>query len=400
MVNTTVNFGNTEAMSDYKTELTNLVERQIEEFVAKVIKDEYTVDNGVPPSGNADGTGRIGQLMNLDNPRYETSSSKDGTSKLYVTENDIGSYVLVNNNPKYPSNIVNRLNTPFDHVERILLQDFSDIMGISGDGNYFKSLFTFSKNGNGVSKIELNGENYQSIDEIGKGPFMIDSFTYTPFIDYSQTEYETGWMETARAKTGVYSDEFLNDYNCGRYEQSYGNGGKIQYDGFHRPLSTNLFTLRNLDKDLYDAKIAFRDAITYVNEDGSQKGYQTYIYTFCEHLAGLFAKLSNIRMSHEIYGFKHPHHEWEGILALDIWYQMLYRQIDAKYPFDETFMNMNPMSRREISEGKVEWNGKHLGREGIEALGLYWIEDPSAPGYAYIWNREMFERFDANACTI
>jgi hypothetical protein len=27
-------------------------------------------------------------------------------------------------------------------------------------------------------------------------------------------------------KTGVYSDQFLNDYNCGRYEKSYSGTGK------------------------------------------------------------------------------------------------------------------------------------------------------------------------------
>ena len=75
----------------------------------------------------------------------------------------------------------------------------------------------------------------------------------------------------------------------------------------------------------------------------------------------MFAKLSNIRMSHEIYGFKHPHTEWEGILALDIWYQMLYREIDAKYSFDDRYMNMNPMARRRIVNGTVEWYGSFLG---------------------------------------
>lgn len=111
----------------------------------------------------------------------------------------------------------------------------------------------------------------------------------------------------------------------------------------------------------------------------------------------MFAKLSNIRMSHEIYGFKHPHTEWEGILALDIWYQMLYREIDAKYSFDDRYMNMNPMARRRIVNGTVEWNGSVLGKSEIEELGLSWIEDGSAPGYAYIWNQDMFETFDRNA---
>ena len=50
-------------------------------------------------------------------------------------------------------------------------------------------------------------------------------------------------------------------------------------------------------------------------------------------------------MSHEIYGFKHPHAQWEGMLALDIWYQMLYRKIDMQYCFDDRYLNMNPMYR-------------------------------------------------------
>jgi hypothetical protein len=53
-------------------------------------------------------------------------------------------------------------------------------------------------------------------------------------------------------------------------------------------------------------------------------------------------------MSHEIYGFKHPHSEWEGILALDIWYQMLYKEIDSQYPFNEEYFDMNPMVRKSI----------------------------------------------------
>lgn len=53
-------------------------------------------------------------------------------------------------------------------------------------------------------------------------------------------------------------------------------------------------------------------------------------------------------MSHEMYGLKHPHQQWEGILALDIWYNLLYKEIDAKYPFEDKYMGLNPMQRREI----------------------------------------------------
>lgn len=174
------------------------------------------------------------------------------------------------------------------------------------------------------------------------GEFFIDSFTYTPFIDYSLTG------EGGDSKVGIYSDEFLTDYNCGRYEESYmGIGRKAQVDQNRHTLSSNLYQLRNLEKDLDEAKILFRDAIDRDNSLAETDG-KVYIYTFCKHLATLFAKLSNIRMSHIIYGFKFPHYEWEGIIALDIWYNLLYRQIDDKYPFDETCLNMNPMSRHKV----------------------------------------------------
>lgn len=108
-------------------------------------------------------------------------------------------------------------------------------------------------------------------------------------------------------------------------------------DVHRHEIAPELFKLRNLRKDLEDAKDAFRQAV----KDTDSK---SYIYVFCEQLATLFAKLSNIRMSHVIYGFQHPHRQWEGILALDIWYNLLYREIDAKYPFDEAIFNRNPMT--------------------------------------------------------
>ena len=46
--------------------------------------------------------------------------------------------------------MIDRLNTPFDHLERILLQDFSGsgLMDVDGK-NYFKSLFTFGYKSDG-----------------------------------------------------------------------------------------------------------------------------------------------------------------------------------------------------------------------------------------------------------
>ena len=141
--------------------------------------------------------------------------------------------------------------------------------------------------------------------------------------------------------TGIYSDQFLTDYNTGVYDVK-----NNQVDKNRHKLTSKLYSLGNLKKDLEDAKDKFRNVVVERDE-------KTYIYTFCEHLASLFAKLSNIRMSHEVYGFKHPHTQWEGILALDIWYQLLYKEIDAQYPFDDQYMNMNPHQK---DGGLVEWD--------------------------------------------
>ena len=72
----------------------------------------------------------------------------------------------------------------------------------------------------------------------------------------------------------------------------------------------------------------------------------------------MFAKLSNIRLCKSEYGFKSPHLEWEGVLALDIWYQTLYNKIDKEY-FGEDFFNPknqyeSPMKVNE--DGSLEWN--------------------------------------------
>lgn len=98
---------------------------QVTELVAKAIKDEYDVRNGIPPKGAAMGTGRIGQLQKISDPKYKTTSLVDGTTNLYVNGSEDVSGVGVNNNPLYPSNMLKVLNTPFDHIERIVLEDFS-----------------------------------------------------------------------------------------------------------------------------------------------------------------------------------------------------------------------------------------------------------------------------------
>ena len=105
-------------MSNYAENLISLIEGQVDTFIAKVMKDEYTVVDGESPIGEAEGTGRIGQLMNLTDPRYSTPSYDDGTTKLFLTDEDVASDtgVQVNNNPKFPKNIIDRLKTPFDYI--------------------------------------------------------------------------------------------------------------------------------------------------------------------------------------------------------------------------------------------------------------------------------------------
>ena len=51
------------------------------------------------------------------------------------------------------------------------------------------------------------------VSQNNAGGFVLDSFTYTPFVDYSQIgegDYD--------ARVGVYSDTFLNDYNTKAYD--------------------------------------------------------------------------------------------------------------------------------------------------------------------------------------
>lgn len=136
-----------------------------------------------------------------------------------------------------------------------------------------------------------------------------------------------------------------------------------------------------------------------------------YIETFCQHLAALFAKLSNIRMSYEVYGFKHPHQEWEGVLALDIWYQALYNEIDGKYPFNESFIDRNPMTRHIV---KTEGTRKYIDCSGSKVYVD--IANPSLPagfsfadkdssgkpvqdehGYVLVWNDGLFSEFSGVA---
>ena len=426
-------------------------------------------------------------------PTHQSKSIDDGTSSL-LPDDDSKEF---NNNPNYRPNMIEVLNTPFDHIERIVLQDFSDTLFKDGE-NYFKGLFKFPSSlywslknitdnspvvdfvwnssqgkwvsGNksikeatsgsntfeyyegtalkatwsGFDSIQsitnkqyrffssddfhggfsgftmrdpegVSGDNYASVsDKFGSdnynnaknGGFFVDSFTYTPFVDYSQVG------EGGDPRVGVYSDQFLTDYNTEKYDVV-----DNQIDKNRHKMSSKLYELGNLKKDLEDAKVAFRNAITYI--DGQeQKTYQVYIYTLCEHLAELFAKLSNIRMSHEIYGFKHPHCQWEGILALDVWYNLLYREIDAKYPFNDNYLNMNPMQRRPlcIEKGENQVEHRYVLMDNDRKLylledktcswtkdasdiddGLEWMEDETFDEFVYIWDSNLWAEYYNNS---
>ena len=128
-------------MNPYVQNLVNLIcgnGGQVDTFVKDVMRSQ-SIDNDE----------RKQELGNLG-PRYQQTKEDDGTTAL-VSSN----MAPVNNNPLYPPNMVDKLNTPFDHVERILLQDFSDEM-FNQSENYFRDLFTFTNrtdNTHGITKI-------------------------------------------------------------------------------------------------------------------------------------------------------------------------------------------------------------------------------------------------------
>ena len=122
------------------------------------------------------------------------------------------------------------------------------------------------------------------------------------FIDDGTESQDVGDV-----RIGVYQDDFLTEYNTGVYDSK---DNATQVDEYRGKMTSTLFKLGNLEKDVYDAKIAFRNAIFNESKEKGlvqQTDAKVYIETFCQPLATLFAKLSNIRMSHEIYGFKPPH---------------------------------------------------------------------------------------------
>ena len=144
--------------TDYISELKELIcgkndstASQVQDLVERAIRKEYWAHNGSRPNGKQSeyddkfGTGRVRDLLtdkDLSNPRYYSKSIDDNTTTLqHKSPTDDR---LLNNNPEYRPNMIEVLNTPFDHIERIVLQDFSGVMGLpDGENNYFKGLFRF-----------------------------------------------------------------------------------------------------------------------------------------------------------------------------------------------------------------------------------------------------------------
>lgn len=62
-----------------------------------------------------------------------------------------GGRLSISNDPSLATNLIDRMNTPFDHVDRILLQDFSNVLLGGEDGkeedNWFKSQFKVNEGG-------------------------------------------------------------------------------------------------------------------------------------------------------------------------------------------------------------------------------------------------------------
>ena len=213
----------------------------------------------------------IKNVMREEYANYSTRKANlDVMGPTTITPANMGNLVD-SNNPDFSKNIISRLNTPFDHIERIVLQDFSSQMHIEDSSNYFKSLFTFTNldtaSEYGFKKVEMAepDSKYSTISysfvnsKLGSGPFFLDSFTYSSLIDYSVSGYEED-EDPDIAKTGIYADTFLTDYTTGKYDVP-----KSQVDEYRDKMTSTLFELGNLEKDIYDAKIAFRDSIKRIS---------------------------------------------------------------------------------------------------------------------------------------
>lgn len=97
-----------EVMS-YHSDLSELIDRQ----VGKLIKDVMRPQNA-PYSTRSE----LLQEKAKASPISKSTDKDDGTTELCPSDGNIDK---VNNNPDYKPNMIDRLNTPFDHIERVLL---------------------------------------------------------------------------------------------------------------------------------------------------------------------------------------------------------------------------------------------------------------------------------------
>lgn len=164
------------------------IKGQIYDFIVKEMRPQDDVVNDYR-----------GTELSESGPRHSTPSVDDGTTYLMTISKD-GTTIPFNNNPEYWPNMIDRLSTPFDYVERILLQDFSrEMFKENGrDENWFVDSVELTPTHKlkqfrvGYEKIDLKGDNGEVLEDVrGKkhsyeGEFFLDSFTYTPFIDHSK----------------------------------------------------------------------------------------------------------------------------------------------------------------------------------------------------------------------
>jgi hypothetical protein len=207
----------------YIEDLQNLINGQIDTYITKVMMPESDASVLIVDEETGKKELRRRKELAALGPKVETTSLDNGTTSLVSHgEKTASDYQETNNNPYYWPNMIDRLNTPFDHLERILLQDFSDNLGIGTKANGKESNFftntvgmtatevpQFSKCGFG--KIEIKDKDENQLYALD-GQFFLDSFTYTPFIDYSQVN------EDGDNRVGVYSDQFLTEYNMGVFD--------------------------------------------------------------------------------------------------------------------------------------------------------------------------------------
>ena len=176
---------------DYVKSLTNLIcgeDGQVDKFIKRVLRQQ-DIDNNV----------RREELSSLD-PKYSQLADSNGTTALVSSGDPTSSnFIPINNNPEYWPNMIDRMNTPFDHLDRIYLQSFANVLGTDTKDNYFKNLFTFTYHPDtdkirGITDVFMQDDDtidYSPINSVFHSEkhdaveFLLDSFTYTPFIDYS-----------------------------------------------------------------------------------------------------------------------------------------------------------------------------------------------------------------------